>query len=146
MQAIRTGMVLLIAALGPWALDSAIPAQERPSIAEAARRAREQRQNQPKSKQVWTNDNIPATPGAISVVGKALEPTAAPEAAAASAAESKENNQKTEAGPEGKPANAAPAAEADKKAEEQAAAESELAKAKEHLASLRTDLDLLQRE
>ena len=142
MQAIRAGMVLLIAVLGAWALDSTIQAQEKPSVAEAARRAREQKQSQPKSKQVWTNDNIPTTPGTISVVGKASQPAPTPEATA----ESSESNQKTEAGPEGKPANAAPAAEADKKAEEQAAAEAELAKAKERLASLRTDLDLLQRE
>ena len=38
-------------------------------LVEAARKAREAQKNAPKASAVFTNDNIPATPGAVSVVG-----------------------------------------------------------------------------
>jgi hypothetical protein len=38
-------------------------------LAEAARKAREARKTAPKSSTVFTNDNIPTTPGSVSVVG-----------------------------------------------------------------------------
>ncbi len=46
----------------------AASAQEQ-SIADAARKAREQKKNEPKAKRVFTNDNIPTVPGAVSTVG-----------------------------------------------------------------------------
>jgi chromosome segregation ATPase len=52
--------------------------QSQESVAEAARKAREQKKSQPKSAKVITNDNLSAVPGKINVVGS--EP--APEAAA----------------------------------------------------------------
>ncbi len=55
------------------------PAQatpQKPSVAEAARRAREQKKDAPKARQVFTNDNLPAG-GAVSVVGGAGAGTAA---------------------------------------------------------------------
>lgn len=44
------------------------------SVAEAARKAREQKKNQPKSAKVFTNDNILAEPGRVNVVGSAPPP------------------------------------------------------------------------
>ncbi|MFZ0038438.1 MAG: hypothetical protein WAK91_13500 [Candidatus Acidiferrales bacterium] len=44
-----------------------------PSIADAARKAREQRKSEPKSGKVFTNDNLPAE-GGINVVGDATAP------------------------------------------------------------------------
>lgn len=54
-----------------------------PSIADAARKAREQKKSDPKSAMVFTNDNIPAA-GGINVVGDATAP--APGSAAPAAA------------------------------------------------------------
>jgi hypothetical protein len=46
--------------------------EEDPSnVADAARRARDQKKEQSKSAKVWDNDSIPKTPGAVSVVGQA---------------------------------------------------------------------------
>jgi hypothetical protein len=46
--------------------------EEDPSnVADAARRARDQKKEQSKSAKVWDNDTIPKTPGAVSVVGQA---------------------------------------------------------------------------
>ncbi len=41
------------------------------ALAEAARKAREQRKNLPKAAKVYDNDNIPRNPGSVSVVGEA---------------------------------------------------------------------------
>src|ERR1700756_5804204 len=40
------------------------------SIADAARRAREQKKEQPKPARVWDNDTIPKKPGEVSVIGQ----------------------------------------------------------------------------
>jgi hypothetical protein len=45
------------------------PATKPDPLVEAARKAREAQKNAPKASAVFTNDNIPATPGAVSVVG-----------------------------------------------------------------------------
>ena len=50
----------------------AAPQQE--SAAEAARKAREQKKNQPKAAKVFTNDDLVAARGSISVVGSAPAP------------------------------------------------------------------------
>ncbi|MFY9528471.1 MAG: hypothetical protein WBC04_09320 [Candidatus Acidiferrales bacterium] len=43
--------------------------QPKDALAEAARKAREQKKSESKAPKVWDNDNIPATPGAVSVAG-----------------------------------------------------------------------------
>ncbi len=48
--------------------------QQESSLAEAARKAREQKKIAPKSTKVFTNDNLPTTPGGVSVVGTAALP------------------------------------------------------------------------
>ncbi|MHB8753887.1 MAG: hypothetical protein ACYC92_02875 [Candidatus Acidiferrales bacterium] len=101
------------------------------SVAEAARKAREQQKNAPKAKTVWTNDNIPNSPGELSVVGKAP---------AASAASSSEN------APAAGNANASSNADKEKIAQERAKASSELDEAQQRLRSLKTDLSILQQE
>src|SRR5580692_388296 len=55
--------------------------QQDDSLAAAARHAREQKKTQSKPAKVWDNDNIPRSPGDLSVVGKndtASNGTAAP--------------------------------------------------------------------
>jgi uncharacterized coiled-coil protein SlyX len=124
MKAIRLGWIFLMPFLAAPAPPAAATQQEgTPSVAEAARRAKEQKKSQPKPKQVWTNDNIPKNPGAISVVGQAEQPEQQP-----------------------------PAPDENPKPAEKAAAPSDasgllkqLADAKARLASLQTELDLLQR-
>lgn len=80
MKISRLGVVVAVTALcvpGPLGASSPQPSQQQtPSLGDLARRLREQRKDQPKSKQVWTNDNIPTTPGAISIVG--VPPTPEP--------------------------------------------------------------------
>ena len=104
------------------AQSSAQSPQESP-LAAAARRAREERKEQTPAKtpRVWDNDNIPTTPSNLNVVGSS-EPA--------------DNSAGAQASDQGN----APAAPADKDA-----IAKDLAAAKDHLQSLQTDLDLLQR-
>ena len=101
------------------------------SVAEAARKAKEKEKNAPKAKTVWTNDNIPNSPGEVSIVGQAP---------AASAASSSEN------APAAGNASAASSADKEKLAKERAKAASELDEAQQRLRSLKTDLGILQQE
>jgi DNA repair exonuclease SbcCD ATPase subunit len=55
------------------------PQPQQDALAEAARKAREQRKNLPKAAKVYDNDNLPRNPGDVSVVG---DVTKKPEAAA----------------------------------------------------------------
>ena len=55
---------------------SPAPAPQQDSLAEAARKAREQKKDAPKTSKVFTNDNLPAQ-GGISTVGKASAPESA---------------------------------------------------------------------
>lgn len=100
-------------------------AQQEPSLAEAARRARREKERAPKAEKIWTNDNLPSGPGAVSAVGGAAPSTGGGEAA-------------VEAG-------AAPAASPEQ-AKDLADTEKELAGAKQRLATAKTDLELLGRE
>lgn len=52
-------------------------------LVEAARKAREEQKTAPKTPVVFTNDNIPRSPGAVSVIGTTTPPPAAKGAAAA---------------------------------------------------------------
>ena len=107
--------------------------QSSQSVAEAARKAQQKEKEAPKSKTVWTNDNIPNTPGGVSVVG---QPAPSSSSTAATSTEP------------AVPANAKAPSEADKEklAAERAKALSDLESARKQLDSVKTDLDLAQRE
>jgi len=100
--------------------------QAPPSLGEVAKRARAQKQGAPTAKKVWTNDNIPTNPSAISVVG----PPPAEEKADADE-EAKSEKKATASG------------EKPKSLKEM---EAELAKAQEKLALHEKELDLSKRD
>ncbi|HVB59418.1 MAG TPA: hypothetical protein VNE63_23680 [Candidatus Acidoferrales bacterium] len=104
--------------------------QQEDSLAAAARRAREHKKNeQGKKPKVWDNDNIPKTPGDVSVVGQSAPATAVV------------GNKSDESASEPPTAGNAPA-----QAKQKSVLEAELAAAKENLQTLQTDLDILQRK
>jgi hypothetical protein len=72
-------------ASGAAADTSTAPAPQQDSLAEAARKAREQKKDAPKTAKVFTNDNLP-TQGGISTVGKSSEPAATDSSASAAPA------------------------------------------------------------
>lgn len=127
------GLLILLLAPARAAVARQQTPQPQDPVAEAARRAREQKQQQAKATKVWNNDNIPKSPDGLSVIGQASsENQAAP-------ADSSANAEKPAASGDAK--KAAPAA-----AEQKSAVESELAAAKEGLQTLENDLDILQRK
>jgi uncharacterized protein (DUF342 family) len=97
------------------------------SLAEASRHAREQKKDQAKAVHVWNDDNLPKTEG-VNVVGQT------------SVAENASGGTTAVTG--GANPTAAPAPSA----ENLAAVTAELTTAKEHLQSLQTDLNILQRK
>jgi hypothetical protein len=111
-------------------------------VAEAARRAREQKKDEGKTPHVWNNDDIPKTNG-VSVVGET--PAAGTGAAAGDAANGANPAATPAVAPSGDAAAAAapgqPAA-----SEKTGAIAAELVTAKEQLKSLQTDLDIAQRK
>jgi hypothetical protein len=120
------------------------------SIADAARRAREQKKEQPKPAKVWDNDSIPRKPGDVSVIGQS-SPDAKNDDSAAATSDKTANpaNESASATPGTAPAGAGAKSEktsGDKLAAEIAAIESELAAAKAHLQTVKADLDILQRK
>jgi len=58
----------VVVALAGW-LPAASAQERQPSIAEIARKVREQRKQAPTPGRVWTNENLPRSPGAVSVLG-----------------------------------------------------------------------------
>jgi len=151
-QALWLGSVLTFAAAA--VLSPALSAQSQdnsgPSVAEAARKAKEQKKSAPKDSRVITNDTIQlrpasadsgATPPAGTVVTTA--PAAAPaQTHSAATADTPTSAAAPEsAKPANAPAQAAPGAGAKK--EEQSA---EVAKTKELLAQMQSELDVLKRE
>jgi hypothetical protein len=102
--------------------------QQQDSLAAAARQARVQKKDQPKSKKVWDNDNIPEL-GPSSVVGNE----------ARSAAEEPGNSTDKQA----QPASGAQPNDLTKKVQDHSAA---IDAAKANLESLKADLDILQRK
>lgn len=115
--------------------------QQPASIADAARRTREQRKSHPQVTHSWDNDNIPTNPNEVSVVGSPAAPPAdenAPSARADKAAGAPASAQKAGAAP--------PSGDAAKDAKEEAAVRSELESAKDRLKILMTDLDILSRQ
>jgi hypothetical protein len=106
------------------------------SLAAAAKQAREAKKDQPKPARVWNDDTIPKSNAAISVVGQTPGDnggTAAAPGDAAAAAPAAAANGSAAAG-------GAAAGGGDRKA-----LESSIANAKERLATIKVDLDLLQR-
>lgn len=101
------------------------PAKPDPLV-EAARKAREAQKNAPKASAVFTNDNIPTTPGAVSVVGSTAE------AADRSSASSEKN---LAAGQPGSSAK-----------NDEATWRKKFADARQKLAQDQTELSVLQRE
>ncbi len=64
-----------------------VPAPKQPTVAEAARKAREDRKTEPKASHVFTNDNLPVEGSGINVIGSQ---TAAPAPVATAPAGSQE--------------------------------------------------------
>ena len=109
-------------------------------VAEAARRAREQKKDETKAPHVWSNDDIPKTNG-VSVVGETS--AAGTDVPAADAA----NGANPAAAPSGAPSGDAAAAPAQGAVPEKTGAiAAELSAANEHLKSIKTDLDIAQRK
>jgi len=97
-------------------------------LVEAARKAREAQKNAPKASTVFTNDNIPATPGAVSVVGS----TSAEASGKSSASSDK-------AAGAGQPGSSG-------KKNDEATWRKRFADARQKLAQDQTELSILQRE
>jgi hypothetical protein len=117
--------------------------QEDP-LAEASRRAREQKKQQPKAAKVWDNDNIPSTPGSISVVG---EPSGPGETTEKTISEKTESQPSTGTAASSETnASSQNSGQASTDEERKAELRKELAQAKEHLESISTDLDILSRK
>jgi chromosome segregation ATPase len=96
------------------------------SLADAARKAKEQQKQAPKAKMVWTNDNLP-TSATVSVVGQPQQGTAASAAQA-------------------QPTEEAGTSPTSDDANDLAKATAELTDAQKDVESLKTDLDIAQRE
>jgi hypothetical protein len=113
--------------------DTAQSGQQDP-LAAAARRAREQKKDQPKAAKVWDNDNIPSGAGSVSVVGNSGATDQA-------ASDQQQGNQQHDQGQAANSNAQAQPSDADK-----AAKAAELDGDKRQLESLKTDLDILQRK
>ncbi len=103
------------------------PQQE--SVAEAARKAREQKKVLPKPAKVFTNDNLPSVSGVVNVVGSA-PPAVAPEAAGDKPAATDEQAAK----------------EKEKETKGEAAWRKRFAEARGRLRTAEKELDIMQRE
>jgi hypothetical protein len=106
-------------------------------LAAAAKRTRTDVKDQSKPARVWDNDTIPKAGQEISVVGQNATTTAADGSTPGAAADG--------TAPVANGAAPAPTAAALNPADETARIQAQLGNAKEKLASLKTDLDLMQR-
>ncbi|MGH9717253.1 MAG: hypothetical protein ACRD4R_11075 [Candidatus Acidiferrales bacterium] len=138
MRIAHCGSLILLALALPAISAQPLPAapaqistSQQDALAAAARRAREQKKNQPKSAKVWDNDNIP-TSGGITVIGNTAESVAPASSTERSpAANSKASSTKESA------------ESAKKKNSDE---EAQLKAAKENLKTAQTDLDFAQRK
>lgn len=119
------GLVVLLALPVGIASAQQQAQQQTDPLAEAARRAREQKKDQAKATKVWDDDNIPKKPGDVNVVGQ-------PAAGA-------DRNSPAVGAP------GAPAASGEKSGKDTKALQASLAGAKDKLQSLKTSLDILKR-
>jgi hypothetical protein len=134
--------ILLVLPLGVGAGQQQSTQQAPPDpVAEAARRAREQKKDQAKPAHVWNNDDIPKTNG-VSVVGE--NPAAEAEASASDAG--KGANAATAPAAAANGETTAPAAGQGTGSEKTGAIAADLVAANERLKSLQTDLDIAQRK
>ncbi|HUJ29794.1 MAG TPA: hypothetical protein VLY23_00830 [Candidatus Acidoferrum sp.] len=141
MRIIQWGVTILLVSLPGIAFAQQPPTQQQSSdqkpedaLAAAARRTREQKKDQPKVKKVWDNDNLPTKADEANVAGDtgAQDQNAAGETPSAPAEASP--------APESAPGDAA--AEAKRKTE----ISGEIGQAKEQLAALTKELDILTRK
>ncbi|MFZ3244148.1 MAG: hypothetical protein WA185_03655 [Candidatus Acidiferrales bacterium] len=126
MKAQKAAVILSICAFLVGLPGIAKAQQTGQSLADAARKAKEQQKQAPKAKVVWTNDNLP-TSATVSVVGQPQQGNAADAAQA-------------------QPAEEAGTAPTSDDANDLAKATAELADAQKDVESLKTDLDIAQRE
>ena len=117
-------VVLGLGALLAVPLTTAVAQQTSQSLGDAARKVKEQQKQAPKAKVVWTNDNLP-TSATVSVVGQSSPPSS------------------TASSNEAQPAAPSDAATG---AGDLSKASAELTEAQKELESLKTDLDIAQRE
>src|ERR1700675_179564 len=141
------GFILLLAlpvkfaAARPLGKQQTSDQQQPASIAEAARRTREQKKSHPQATHSWDNDNIPTNPNEVSVVGSPAAPPPdenAPSARTDNATGAPAGAQNAGAAP--------PSGDAAKEASAQAAVRSELDSAKDRLKTLMANLDILSRQ
>ena len=121
-------------------LPSAVSAQsqsDNTSVAEAARRAREQRKNQTKPTRTLTNDDLPSARAESAQPAGAR--TVSDEADAPASDQAKP-------GAEAAPVKGAPAEQADAAGQKRAQIEAALKRAKVELAEAQSELDVLQRK
>jgi hypothetical protein len=129
--------ILLVIPVGVLHAQSASGPTDTDPLAAAAKRAREAKTDASKPAHVWDNDTIPKAGQTISVVGQTSDASSDGSAAAVATDGS---GASAVAG-----AGAATTQGAPNPANEGAYVQSRIANAKEKLASLRTDLDLMQR-
>jgi hypothetical protein len=140
MKIARWGLgILLVMPLGVMAGQQQSSQAPADPVAEAARRAREQKKDEAKTPHVWNNDDIPKTNG-VSVVGET------PAAGAGASAGDAANGANPAAAPAVAPNGAAAAPGQGTASEKTGAIAAELVTAKEQLKSLQTDLDIAQRK
>jgi hypothetical protein len=136
--------ILLVMPMGIAAGQAQPPAQDAQapaptdSLAAAAKAAREAKKDQPKPARVWNDDTIPKSKDSISVVGKTpADDSANAAAATGDAADAAANG--TAGGSAGAAGGAAVVGDV------RGALENAIQNAKEKLATIKVDLDLLQR-
>jgi peptidoglycan hydrolase CwlO-like protein len=122
-------VVLGVALSAGAAMAAAQTEQSQPSLGDVARRSREQKKPSPRPVHVWTNEDLPTTPGAISIVGTPPPPP-------------KTTGEAAEAGAGG----AGPSAEPQDRDAAIAKIEAELKDAKADLERLEKELDLAKRD
>ena len=144
---VATGILLASSLGATLAQSQAAPApQQAPSVAEAARKAREQSKGRPQPAKVFTNEDIPNLTGVVSVVGTPpAEPAAAPAAGQPATAPPAEGAAAPAAAVPGAVApGAAPPPQAVVK--DEAYWRTAFADARKKLADDTRELDILQRE
>jgi hypothetical protein len=130
------GVVILLVL--PMGIAAAQQQEQQPtSAADAAHKTRDQKKTQPKAAKVWDNDNIPKTPENASAVGPAAPASGNPAGDNSAAAVDSAANPPADA--------AAAASSGEESAQDDAATQSQISAAKQRLATLKTDLDILKR-
>jgi hypothetical protein len=123
-------VVLGVALSASAAMAAAQTEKSQPSLGDVARKSREQKKPSPRPVHVWTNEDLPTTPGAISIVGTPPPPP-----------------KTTGEGAEAEAGGAGPSAEPQQDRDAAIAKiEAELKDAKAELERLEKELDLAKRD